>query len=84
MRNEECMQILNFSSTTGHCVFIPSADLPRFHSHLAQMTPDERGFYAPMSLSRSQPTQGGAHYDIGADRTHSEVLQFLTHVIIDD
>jgi hypothetical protein len=78
------MEIVSFSPATGHCVFVPAADLALFRSHIAQMTSAERDRFAPLSLSAAQPVQGGAHYDVGVQRTHTEVMEFLSHVIIDD
>ena len=78
------MQIVNFSPATGHYVFIPTAELPWFRSHIAQMTAAERDRFAPLSLSATRQVEGGEHYDIGVQRTHSEVMQFLAHVIIDN
>ena len=77
------MQIVSFSPDRGHCVLIPSTNLNDFNSHLAQMSPEEREKYAPLSLSAEQPIDGGAYYFIGLHRTKAEVLQFLIHVIID-
>ena len=77
------MQIVSFTPGRGHCVFIPSADLLGFRAHVAHMSAAEREGYAPLSLSGEQAAEDGAHYIIGLHRTHAEVLQFLTHVIID-
>lgn len=78
------MEIVNFSPATGYCVFVSTAELPLFRSHIGQMTAAERDRFAPLSPSATQPVQGGAHYDIGLYRTQTEVIQFLSHVIIDD
>ena len=77
------MEILDFSSSTGHRVFITTPDLPRFRDHVAHMSADEREWYAPLALSGEQPVPGGAHFFIGRYRTHAEVMNLLTHVVID-
>jgi hypothetical protein len=77
------MEILSFSPIKGYRVFVPTAELLHFRTHVASMTPAEREQYAPLSLSDEQPVQGGAHFFVGLHRTQTEVGKFLTHVIID-
>jgi hypothetical protein len=78
------MEIVSFSPITGHCVFVPEADLPRFRAHVARMTPAERAQYAPLSLSDERRVPGGAHFFVGVHISQSNVLEFLAHVIVDD
>jgi hypothetical protein len=78
------MEIISFSPISGHCVFVPEADLARFRAHVEHMTPAELAQYAPLSLSNERRVSGGAHFFLGVHISHSKVLEFLTHVIIDD
>jgi hypothetical protein len=77
------MRIDDFVPGGGHRVFVPQSDLERFRAHIARMSPEDRARYSPLSAEKIAPG-GGQYFLVGSNCSRDEVINFLTHVLVDD
>ena len=77
------MRIDDFVPRSGHRVFVPQSDLERFRAHVARLSPEDRARYSPLSVQDIAP-DGGQYFLVGSNCSRDEVINFLTHVLIDD
>jgi hypothetical protein len=77
------MRIDDFVPGSGRRVFVPQSDLERFRAHIECMSPEDRARYSPLS-AEDIASGGGQYFLVGSNCSRDEVINFLTHVLIDD
>ena len=84
MKNTETnsIKITDYTPGLGHTVFVPVSELAEFRLFLAQLSPDERSYYGPLSQITERPAERGAQFTFGSECSHEDMMQLCTRFVI--